>query len=100
MDNRIPRTKLKITSPARYRILVQGGLDNRWSGRLGGLEITEASSEEDFMVTQLRGEIVDQAALLGVLNCLYDLQLPLISVVLLDDDDSARISAETGDTGG
>ena len=100
MDNRTPRIKLKITSPARYCILVQGGLDNRWSGRLAGLEITDASPEEDFVVSQLCGEIMDQAALLGVLNCLYDLHLPLISVVLLDDDDSARISAEIGDTGG
>ena len=42
-------------SPARYRILVQGGLDSRWSNRLGGLEITVTHLEEDFVVTQLSG---------------------------------------------
>lgn len=88
MNKYSPKTKLKITSPARYRILVQGELDRRWSNRLGGLEITTTSPAEDFVVTQLCGELIDQAALLGVLNSLYDLHLPLVSVELLDGDGS------------
>jgi hypothetical protein len=86
MDDRILGNKLEIVSPARYRILVKGGLDKRWSDRLGRMEIKVSSPEEDFVVTQLSGDITDQAALFGVLNSLYDLHLPLISVELLEDD--------------
>jgi hypothetical protein len=93
------KTKLKITSPARYRILVQGGLDRRWGSRLGGLEITTTSPTEDFVVTQLCGELIDQAALFGVLNCLYDLRLPLISVELLNDEDVSPLSGEIRSAG-
>ncbi|MGD9092000.1 MAG: hypothetical protein PVF74_04075, partial [Anaerolineales bacterium] len=86
MDDRILENKLDIVSPARYRILVKGGLDKRWSDRLGGMEIKVSCPEEDFVVTQLNGEVTDQAALFGVLNTLYELHLPLISVDLLNDD--------------
>ena len=34
-------------------------------------------------VTVLQGDVVDQAALLGILNLVYDLGLPLLSVQCL-----------------
>jgi hypothetical protein len=79
-----------METPASYRIMVQGGLDERWSARLGGLAVRSFSSEEGSVVTKLSGELMDQAALLGVLNTLYELHLPLISVVPLDDDEEGR----------
>ncbi len=36
------------------------------------------------LVTILEGELSDQAALAGVLNTLYELHLPLLSVKRLD----------------
>jgi ABC-type transporter Mla maintaining outer membrane lipid asymmetry ATPase subunit MlaF len=87
MAKRSRKTKLKMDNPAGYRILVQGALDKSWSDRLSGLEITVVTEDEDFVVTKLWGEVLDQAALFGVLNALYDLHLPLISVDLLNDDD-------------
>jgi hypothetical protein len=83
MEDRIPSPPLTICKPATYRILVQGSLDQRWSDRLGGLKIKVFSPEKDVYVTQLHGELLDQAALLGVLNALYDLHFPLISCVNL-----------------
>lgn len=94
MDERSRKTKLKMENPASYRILVQGALDKSWSDRLGGLEITVNTAEQDFMVTQLVGELLDQAALFGVLNALYDLHNPLISVDLLEDGGNSTISAQ------
>ena len=91
MDERSRKTKLKMENPASYRILVQGVLDKSWSDRLSGLEITVNTEDKDFVVTKLWGELLDQAALVGVLNALYDLQLPLISVSLLDDNDVYKI---------
>jgi hypothetical protein len=67
-------------SPGNYRIRVLGSLDERWSGRLGGLSIETSSLTEQSPVTALGGRIRDQAELSGVLNSLYELHLTLLSV--------------------
>src|SRR5215208_416738 len=59
-----------------YEIRVKGHLDESWSEWFDGLTITNLESGE----TVLRGEIVDQAALHGVLSKVRDLNLPLIAV--------------------
>jgi hypothetical protein len=38
-------------------------------------------------ITRLEGEIADQAALLGILNALYDRRLPLIKVIVNNNSD-------------
>ena len=90
MGDRIPKTKLDMTGLATYRILVQGGLDRRWSARLGGLEIQVFNPEDDDYITQLMGELLDQAALFGVLNSLYNMHYPLISCVCLEVNDGSK----------
>ena len=57
-------------------IRVKGHLDGRWSEWFDGLAITNLESGE----AVLSGEIVDQAALHGVLSKVRDLNLPLIAV--------------------
>jgi hypothetical protein len=59
-----------------YEIRVKGHLDGRWSDWFDGLEITNLKNGEAL----LSGEIVDQAALHGVLTRVRDLGLPLLSV--------------------
>ncbi len=66
--------------PAVYRIRVQGKLDNNWSERLAGMTITVDSQENGRPVTTLEGLLTDQAALSGILNTLYDLHMPVLSV--------------------
>lgn len=70
--------------PAMYRIRVTGHLPESWSDRLGGMTITDDSGS-GAPVTILCGRLLDQAALLGVLNALYGLHLPLVSVEHLDE---------------
>lgn len=89
MKESIPKTRLRIECPARYQILLQGRLDERWRNRLGGLNITAVIGPTGLPMTHLSGEVLDQAALFGVLNTLYNLQLPLISVVFDEDDGAA-----------
>jgi hypothetical protein len=67
---------------AVYKIRVKGHLDGRWSEWFDGLEITNLENG----VALLSGEIVDQAALHGVLNKVRNLNLPLISVISVDPD--------------
>jgi len=61
---------------AVYEIRVKGHLDESWSAWFEGLTITNLESGEAI----LSGEIVDQAALHGVLSKVRDLNLPLIAV--------------------
>lgn len=70
--------------PAKYRIRVKGYLPESWSDRLGGMAITD-EGESGAPTTILCGRLLDQAALLGVLNALYGLHLPLVSVEHLDE---------------
>lgn len=65
-----------------YRIEVQGRLDAHWSEWLDGLAVAHEAAGR----TLLTGYIVDQAALHGLLNKLYDLGLPLLSVSRAEPD--------------
>ena len=62
--------------PRLYEIRVKGHLDDRWAARLGGMTITLADNGE----TLLTGQVIDQAALHGLLKKVRDLGLPLVSV--------------------
>ena len=59
-----------------YEIRVQGRLDQRWSTWFDGLTITYEGED----ITVLRGFLVDEAALHGVLIKVRDLALPLLAV--------------------
>ncbi len=59
-----------------FEIHVRGQLDESWSDWLEGLEVTLLENDE--MI--LSGHIGDQAALMGVLNKIYGLNLALLSV--------------------
>jgi hypothetical protein len=63
-----------------YKIRVKGHLDERWSDWFDGLEITNLENGE----AMLSGEIVDQAALHGVLVRVRDLNLELVAVSSVD----------------
>jgi hypothetical protein len=75
---------MKLETSATYRIRVQGHLEERWADQLGGMAITMESSAGKPPVSILVGHLADQAALSGVLNTLYELHLPLLSVENLD----------------
>ncbi|MCU1372345.1 MAG: hypothetical protein JWO77_3539 [Ilumatobacteraceae bacterium] len=60
----------------RYEIRVSGRLSSRWATWFDGLTLT---NEEDG-TTVLRGPVVDQAALHGLLQKLRDLGITLLSL--------------------
>jgi hypothetical protein len=65
-----------------YEIRVQGRLDRRWAAWLNGMTITPG----DEGTTLVRGHVVDQPALHGLLARFRDLGVPLISVNQVPDD--------------
>ena len=74
------RNPIPFDLPAIYQIIVQGRIDPTMSDLLGGMAISLDTVQADHPVTTLYGELVDQAALAGVLNTLYELHLTVISV--------------------
>jgi hypothetical protein len=80
----LPRQNpIPFDRPATYQIMVQGRVDPNWSDLLAGMAICLAISESNPPVTTLQGELSDQTALHGVLNSLYELHLPVLSVLCL-----------------
>jgi hypothetical protein len=59
-----------------YEICIGGRLDSTWSDWFEGLEMQPCGENR----TILCGRVADQAALLGILNKLCRLNLPLVSV--------------------
>ena len=60
----------------RVEIHIKGQIGEHWSEWFAGLDIAYANPDE----TILSGDVVDQAALYGLLARLRDLGLPLVSV--------------------
>ena len=75
-------------SPGTYHVRVEGRLDERWSDRLGGMTIGSEEVAGKKAVTTLTGTVVDQAALAGVLDGLFNLGLTLLSVERVEEDRS------------
>jgi hypothetical protein len=63
-------------------IRIKGRIDEHWSDWFEGLTITHTDEGE----TLLTGEVVDQAALYGLLAKLRDLGLALVSVEHVERD--------------
>ncbi len=75
--------RLALDTPATYRISVQGYLEDSWADRLAGMKIKIGSRMDQAPVTSLVGRLQDQVELVGVLNSLYELRLPILSVELI-----------------
>ncbi len=77
-------TPLTLGTSATYRITIQGCLDSSWSDDFGGMTISNEVAADGSVLTMLTGRLVDQAALFGVLDGLYGLGFPLLSVECLN----------------
>lgn len=64
-----------------YQICIEGELDEQWADWFNGMTIAVEGGAKQ--VTTLSG-CADQAALRGILNKLWDLNLVLISVNFVD----------------
>ncbi|MFN8471190.1 MAG: hypothetical protein U0822_03125 [Anaerolineae bacterium] len=79
---------LGLTTPATYRIKVQGRLPHDWEDWLGDLALESLEGVGDNSVTTLHGRCADQAALQGVMATLYTLGYAIIMIELQDDNTS------------
>ncbi len=72
-----------------YKIVVSGAIPESWLDRMGEMRCTTISSLSAHQQrTTLQGAVKDQAELNGILQSLYDLQLPIVSVCRVKDTQS------------
>ncbi len=76
------KKRIKMGDSVTYRICVQGYLEDVWADRLASMTITVSVESKDTPQTELVGRIKDQSELLGVLNGLYELRYPILSLTI------------------
>jgi hypothetical protein len=79
----------------RYELRVKGQLGPKWAAWFEGLSL---ESGEDG-TTVIRGEVVDQAALHGLLQRVRDIGIPLLSLTQLAPDAPSAPRAPRTDEG-
>jgi hypothetical protein len=87
MTSQETNNNFQFSKPAIYKIVVQGEVNDDFSRRLGGMQITIERKSGRSPVSVLIGKLSDQAALSGILNALYELDLPVVSVQALEEMD-------------
>lgn len=85
MTNKPSIGRLLFDGPARYKVRVLGWLNPSWSVRLEGMSVSLDTADEELPICTLEGELLDQAALVGILVALYELHLPILLVECLTD---------------
>lgn len=70
----------------QYEIVVKGHLAARWAAWFDGFTVTNQANG----TTVLRGTVIDQAAMHGLLQRLRDIGIPLISLTALEDTTDER----------
>ena len=80
------RKRQKMEDAATYQIRVQGCLEEVWSDRLANMTISMNLKDQHVPMSILKGLIRDQSELLGVLNGLYQMRVPIFSLEVLDEE--------------
>jgi hypothetical protein len=73
-------------NPRRYEIRLDGHLGPAWGAWFDGLTLVN----EDGGTTAIRGEVVDEAALHGLLRKVRDTGLRLVSVTSIEPNDDTK----------
>lgn len=85
MINSTNNKKFYFKTSAIYEIVVEGILDNSLSDKLGGMQIIVGNKNDINPTSLLVGRILDQSALSGILNTLYEHRIAIISVKMQKD---------------
>lgn len=72
--------RINMFEPAVFAIRIQGQLGETWSEYFGAQSISVEVDKAGVSTTTLISEPVDQAALVGMINHLNGLGLPVVSV--------------------
>jgi hypothetical protein len=68
-----------------YQIKIKGHLQEKWAEWFNGMIFDMMTSNHESNHTTMLMKVPDQAALRGILNKIWDLNLSLISVTLIEN---------------
>lgn len=71
---------------AIYQIRLGGLLEDSLASSLWGMTCL-LKREDDLPITVIEGPVIDQAALLGILNALYNMGHPVLSIAIIFHED-------------
>ena len=74
-------SNINISSPGNFTITVKGKVDAKFYEIIKDLSISYNKVNNEIL-SDLKGVIIDQAELLGILNMLYNMRLPIINVTM------------------
>ena len=79
--------KIGMASQAVYQVVVKGVLDENWRDWFNGTLFKAQLETDGCPQTTLTCRVRDQAELLGILNRLNGLNLPILQVTLIKDEE-------------
>ena len=82
--------KMDTSQPMIYQIRIEEHIDRQWTDWFEGLAITLKDNGD----TLITGQVVDQAALHGLLKKVRDLGLTLVSVIRVESSRTQGIDAQ------
>ena len=85
MGKPFPLKKVDFYSPAVFLIEVKGKIDKSLSDMLGVLKISYDPIDEKTTVSRIKVKVLDQTALMGILNTLYEMRLPIVSIKIISN---------------
>ena len=71
---------LKFGSESLYRLKIQGKISDSWNDQIGPLKITQEVTRGGDYKTTILFSTKDQAELMGFLNTIYEMHLPILSL--------------------
>ncbi len=83
MNKTSPEQTINFSSPANVRIEVNGIIDEGMSDYLGGLTISHYTTPYKAQISCLEGTVLDQAALIGILNTLYEMRFTIFKLEII-----------------
>ena len=71
---------IDLSLPVNLKIEVNGFIDDWFTDYFGGFSISNKIIDNGKTISCLTGKVSDQAALMGILNLLYEMRFPILSV--------------------
>ena len=90
-------TRLNMYEPVVFVLRVQGRLGQDWVDYFGAQSMSVETDASGQAVTVVTTEPVDQAGLIGIINHVNTLGLPLVSVECLSEDFQKQSRCVKGD---
>ena len=75
-----------VTQGSIYKITIKGRLQEKWASWLNGMIMSVENTVPGNNETIITVRIPDQAALRGILNKIWDLNLTIISLMFVEDN--------------